>query len=468
MNLRIRVTLLAGLIVALPLHAKPPTGMKEKIEAWAKGEAGGVAAAWVDTDGPVFFTTGQFDVADPRPITPETKFELGSITKVFTALLLAESERLGKVSRTDAAAKYLLPADDPLQAALAKITLLSLATHTSGLPRLPANLGENPGLLADPYASYGRAALIAALKVHGPTAKAGGPAAYSNFGAAVLGEALASAWGTTYAEALKTRVLDPLGLKDTSVGLAGRASPSDLAPGHVGLQRVPNWSFQAFAPAGALRSSAREMAKLLGAALGGDEAPLHAAFATTTETQRPFVDTGGQIGMAWMIKDDVANPLVWHNGATAGSHAVIAFIKKTGSGLVILANFQKGSELLAAELLGEKPSIPSVANASGQRAPLGTLPAAPQPIVLPLETLREYLGKYALAPSVIIAVTENGGELFAQATGQGKAELFASAKDEFFYKVVKAEITFQRDESGKVTGLVVHQAGQNIPASKIE
>ncbi len=110
---------------------------RKKLDDFVKGGPGGVAVAWADADGTAFFSSGTMTAADPRPITPDTQFEIGSVSKVFTALLLVESERLGKVSRFDPAAKYLLPAADPAQAALAKITLLSLATHTSG-PAAPA------------------------------------------------------------------------------------------------------------------------------------------------------------------------------------------------------------------------------------------------------------------------------------------------------------------------------------------
>src|SRR2546423_410906 len=97
----------------LPLgSAKPPPDIQARLDAWTKGEPGGIAVAWLDADGAAFHQSGQFAADDPRHITPDTQFELGSVTKVFTALLLAESERLGQVSRNDAAAKYLLPAAD--------------------------------------------------------------------------------------------------------------------------------------------------------------------------------------------------------------------------------------------------------------------------------------------------------------------------------------------------------------------
>ena len=194
MNLKPLVLIAFSLIMIPAGWATPPTGMQEKLDAWAKGEAGGVAAAWVDADGPVYFMSGTFDASDPRPVTADTTFEVGSISKVFTALLLAESERLGRVNRNDPAAKYLIPADDPSQAALAKITLLTLTTHTSGLPRLPQNIGLNPDTMTDPYSAYDRAKLVEALKFHGSTATVGS-ASYSNFGAAVLGEALAARGG---------------------------------------------------------------------------------------------------------------------------------------------------------------------------------------------------------------------------------------------------------------------------------
>ncbi len=227
----------------------------------------------MDADGTAFFQSGTFSAGDPRPITPDTQFELGSVTKVFTALLLAESERLGRVSRLDPAAKYLLPPGDPAQKAMSKITLLSLATHTSGLPRLPGNLGAKPDGNLDPYASYDRAMLVAALRLHGPVAPVGRAMDYSNFGVAVLGEALAAAWGTPYADALRTHVLDPLGMKSTTVGLSGQPPPAGLAPGHASGKAVPNWTFEAFAPAGGLRSCSRDMALFLTACLGKGGAP---------------------------------------------------------------------------------------------------------------------------------------------------------------------------------------------------
>lgn len=527
------------LAVATFASAKPPADLQQKLDDFVKGGPGGVAVAWVDADGTAFFQSGTMSAADPRPITADTQFELGSVTKVFTALLLAESERLGKVSRLDPAAKYLLPAGDPAQPALARITLLGLSTHTSGLPRLPSNFttAADP----DPYASYDHAMLVAALRTDGGVANPTRSLAYSNFGVGVLGEALGAAWNTSYTDALTQHVLEPLGLKATSVGLAGLPPPANLAPGHVSGQVVPNWTFQAIAPAGALRSSARDMALFLAACLAKQDGPLHSAFEMTLQPQAPAEDLGGQIGLGWMLQNEDDLPVAWHNGATAGSHSFVAFSRKSGAGVVILSNIQRGSEALGLGLLGTKPAAPKgelVKNAADyvgvypltasmafniielkgalrvklgqqpslgmrltspdrfavvgvpaeisfergadgkinalvlhqngmdQRAVRGELPPPPKEVTLTMETLHEYVGTYPLAPTFALTITEEGGALFAQATGQGKAPIFATAKDDFFYKIVAARITFQRDAAGRVNGLTLHQGGRDMPAPK--
>ncbi len=521
--------------------AKPPADVQARLDAFNRVQSGGVALVWVDADGAAFFTTGKFAADDARPITPDTQFELGSVTKVFTALLLAESERLGKVSRGDSAARYLLPAGDPAQDALAKITLLSLTTHTSGLPRLPGNIGAAPDANPNPYAAYDRVALVAALRTHGPVAPVGRAFAYSNFGASVLGEALAAAWGVEYADALAAHVLGPLGLKATSLGMTGAPASADLAPAHSAGRRVPNWTFQACAPAGALRSTARDMAVFLGAVLGRSGTPLRAAIDATLQPQRTAEELGGRIGLGWFLDDEAGRQIAWHNGATAGSHAFMAIDRKSGHGVAILSNNDVASEALGFSLLGARPPRPAptaVKNAADylgsyhltpgfaidirerrgalvgqctgqppfamreiapdrfalvgvpaeisfergadgrvaalvlhqngrdQRAPRGALPPPPKEVALRPEQLTEYPGTYPIAPTFVLTVTQEGVGLFVQATGQAKFPVFASAKDEFFYKVVEARITFQRGADGKISGLTLHQNGRDLPAAR--
>jgi len=339
------------------------------IDAWLEGHAGGVAVAIVTESGVTFYQAGQFSATDPRPITPDTQFEIGSVTKVFTALLLAESERLGKVHRDDPAAKFLLPADDPAVPALAKVTLLTLATHTSGLPRLPPNFA--PANPLDPYADYTLENLRAALRQSAQNVQAPADYSYSNYGFSVLGQALATAWGKPYAEILRERVLDPLGLEKTSISLPGVPAPANFAPGHRQETLVPNWTQEATAPAGGLRSSTREMAKFLQACLDLRATPLDASLAETAKPLRPLGTQPGFIGLAWHLTTG-KTPIVWQNGETGGYYSFVGYQLTKKRGIVMLTNSERLVDALAIKLLKASDSSgtkPPVSNQTSERTP---------------------------------------------------------------------------------------------------
>jgi serine-type D-Ala-D-Ala carboxypeptidase/endopeptidase len=506
------------------------------LKSWAGApRPGGSVVAYVDADGVAFATTGQFAPADPRPITADTEFEIGSITKVFTSILLADSERAGKVSRDDSAAKFLLPPGDPDAPKLTKITLLALATHSAGLPRMPPNQPEAAG--PHPYARYDRARLVEALRLTGPSAPAGAAVAYSNFGGAVLGEALAAAWGRSYGDVLTERILAPLGLRHTSLNMTGSTPPADFAPGFASERSVDHWTFEAMAPAGALISSARDLTLFVQACLGLRETPLQPTLAETFKPQRKMDSVAREIGLAWLIVTDAAGrPVWWHNGGTGGFRSFVGFSAATRTGVVVLtSNSANNPDALGLELLGAKsPQRPpvtmanatdyagsftlapgfsvvilerrgamyfqatgeppyamrrksgddfslegSVVGVSFERDPAGKVaalilhqngrsPRAPRTPELTLapEKLGEYAGEYTLAPQVTLAVMPEGSKLFTQLTGQPKFELFASALDEFFLKIVNAQLLFQRDAIGKVNAVVLRQNGREQLAPK--
>ncbi len=435
-----RLLLFALSFGLLTAAARPPGDVQQKLDDWTKGQPGGISAAWVDQDGTVFFNAGHLDsAASPAP-SATTFYEIGSITKVFTALLFAEGERQGKASLQDPAAGLLLPAKDRAQETLRKITLVSLATHQSGLPRLPANLANNLGSNLDPYADYTRGDLLDALRVHGRTAEVGRFVQYSNFGFAVLGTALASAWGDTYDTALRTHILTPLGMKESRLGMLGQPSPSPMAPGLSQGKPVTEWKFMAMAPAGALRSSAQEMALFARAALQLDESPLHDAFERSFQIQAPHPDMGGSIGLAWMLFTHGSDSFAWHNGATAGHRAAIVLNRTQKSGLVVLTNLSQAPEALAFAVIGAAPPQPD------------TTVAAPG----------DFVGVYPMSPSFSIIITEQNGSLAAQGTGQGKILLRPTGEDRFAAVGMAAEMVFERGEDKTVAAMVLHQNGAEL------
>lgn len=438
-----RLLALLSLSLATLCAAKPPADAQARLDAYAKDQPGGISVAWVDADGVAFFSAGKFSATDPRPITPDTQFEIGSVTKVFTALLLAESERAGKVSRNDPVAKYLLPPGDPDAAKLEKITLLALSTHSSGLPRLPGDF--TTAASPNPYASVNRADLVASFRLEGPNAPAGRAVLYSNFGEALLGQALAAAWHQTYAEALRERVLHPLGMDATIVALPATKLAANLAPGHAEGKRVENWEFDAYAGAGALRSTARELAKFLQAGLGGEKAPLHDAFAETMKPQREWADAGGSIGLDWQLTADAARPAAYHDGATGGYSSFV--VLAPGAGVAVLTNHNTGVSELGLELLSVKPPPP--------KSRIVKQPDA-------------YVGRYPLSPAFAVDIMTTRSELFLRCTGQNWINLREVASDRFSLMALQAEVSFERDAAGKVTALVLHQNGRDQRAPRRE
>jgi serine-type D-Ala-D-Ala carboxypeptidase/endopeptidase len=328
------------------LHAAAPAELEQKIKTWLADQPGCAAVAYVDQDGVTYVNIGQLAPEVATAPTPDTLFEIGSITKVFTGLLLAETERAGKVSRDDPVAKYLLRPDDPAHAECSKVTLLSLTTHTSGLPRRPGLF--KPSSLADPYRGYDREALVIDFRLHGKSAGSDRPYNYSNFGVGLLGEALASAWSESYSTALTRQILAPLGLSHTRLALHDAPSPAEIAPALTNGKRSTHWTWDVMAPAGGLLSSTRDMALFIQACLGYRETALKTTLAESCKPLRPAPQ--GQIGMGWHITPE-PSPTLLHNGATGGFRSFLGFCPAAGVGVVFLTNASKDPMPFAIDLL---------------------------------------------------------------------------------------------------------------------
>jgi serine-type D-Ala-D-Ala carboxypeptidase/endopeptidase len=287
--------------------------------------------AWaVVRDGDV--TGGGFGGAGPR-----TVFQVGSVTKVFTALLLADMAARDEVRLSDPAAHYLPGARN----AASPVTLADLATHTSGLPRLPGGLFWSALIRPrDPYARYPVSWFRRAARRALRTGSGGSPYAYSNFGYGLLGYLLGRAAGSTYETLVTTRVCGPLGLADTTFGVPG-PSRATKAQGHQHGRPVPDWRMGALAGAGALYSTAADLARLLQACLAASDdpasgGPLASAIRASLTPRQPI--PGGEIGLAWHQTRRGDHRIIWHNGMTGGFSAMVAFDPDRRLGVAALAN----------------------------------------------------------------------------------------------------------------------------------
>ncbi|MFE9724019.1 serine hydrolase domain-containing protein [Streptomyces sp. NPDC005794] len=271
------------------------------------------------------------------PVGEGTRFETGSLTKTFTALLLAEMAARGEVRSTDRADLYL-----PFRLPGPPLTLLHLATHTSGLPRLPPGMltrAVRSGWLSNPYAGFSEDDLLASLRRTRLRHRPGSRVLYSNFGGGLLGHVLARAAGGTggdYPALLAERVTGPLGLADTD------CDPNrPQATGHWHGRPRPALLMPGLTAAGAVRSSARDLLSVLAALLDPDTAPNPALRTALAEVQRPRLSvprTGSRLCLIWNLRPGPGGALLHHSGGTRGFTAFAGFLPGSGAGLVALTN----------------------------------------------------------------------------------------------------------------------------------
>ena len=278
-------------------------------------------------------------------------FQIGSVTKVFTALALADAVVSGDVT-LDTTVATLLPGT-PTSRWKAQITLGQLASHTSGLPRLPPGL-RRQALRSpdDPYRNFSTSHLLGALEASRPRPAPGGRVRYSNFGMALLGEALSRRSNLPYGELIADRVAGPLGLVDTGIALVAdqehRAATSHSRRGRP----VPDWDLGGMPGAGALRSTVRDLLTLLRAHLDPGSTPIPEALALVQQP-RAKANRWLQIGLAWHLSPlrGTGATIVWHNGATAGSHSFLALLPAARAGVVVLSNTGRPVEALGHRVL---------------------------------------------------------------------------------------------------------------------
>jgi serine-type D-Ala-D-Ala carboxypeptidase/endopeptidase len=427
----------------------------ERIDTFQQGV--GIVVGVIEPQGRRVVAYGSLNQDDPRPLNGNTIFEIGSVTKVFTSLVLADMVERGEVALSDPIAKYL-PADVKVPERGGRaITLVDLSTHTSGLPRLPSNF--QPKDPTNPYADYSVDQLYQFLSTYQLTRDPGSQFEYSNLGGGLLGHLLARRAGIDYEALVRSRITGPLGMSSTGITL----SPDEkarLAVGHnAKLVVVPNWDLPALAGAGALRSSANDMLTFLGANLGYVNSPLAPAMAAMLSVRRPTGAPGlGQFGLAWVITKAPAadDEIVWHNGGTGGYRSFIGYDAKPRVGIVVLSNTFTGSGIddIGMHLLD-------------LHVPLLPAPKEHKEITVDPKIFDGYVGRYQLAPNLILTVTRQGDQLFTQAYGPAKIQVFPESQRDFFLKVVDAQITFETDASGRATSLTLHQNGANMPAKRI-
>jgi len=379
----------------------------------------------------------------------ETIYEIGSASKAFTGVMLADLVERGRVKLDDPMQKYLRNAAKSQLQNPSHITFEHLATHTSGLPRLPDDF--QPADPTNPYADYTFQQIFAFLKEYEPR-RAPGEYEYSNFGMGLLGVLLGGREKMSYEELLVERIAKPCGMDDTCVELSNKQRRRLAPPYNATLQAAKNWDIPTLAGAGGIRSTTNDMLKFIAASLADDDKPLTKALQLSHKKRHSMPD-GQAIGLAWHIHPDGMTR--WHNGMTGGYASWLAVIPSHDVGVVVLSNTatEQITELggnitrIAFEEKTGQSEVPSVAE-------------------VPKEVLKSYEGVYAITRDFALTVTLEGDRLMVQATGQQKLQVYPESETTFFYKVVDAQLTFAGEKNDKAAMVILHQNGANQVATR--
>lgn len=439
---------------AAPSDAEIRRILVERIDVQKQGV--GIVVGVIDPHGRRIVAYGAPEKGDKRTLDGDTVFEIGSITKVFTALLAADMAQRGEVKLDDPIQKYLPPTVRMPERGGKQITLIDLATHTSGLPRMPENF--RPKDPSRPYADYTVDALYSFLSSYELRRDIGIKYVYSNLGFGLLGLGLAQRAGMDYEKLVVTRICNPLRMESTRITLS-EPLRQRFAAGHSSdLVTVPEWDIPSLAGAGALRSSANDLLTFLAAMMGYTDNPLAAAQKTTLSIRRPTGEPFMETGMGWDIDTRGGTEIISKGGATAGYNTFIGYSPRTRVGVVALANTSagEGTTDIGQHLLDARYPLWVPESSPSSEPPLET------------KVLDGYVGHYELTPTFILAVTREGSQLYVQATNQPRAAVYPKSNTEFFYKVVDAQITFEMDPQGRANTLILHQGGREQKAKRVD
>ena len=421
-------------------------------------QAVGIVVGVIEPTGRRVVAYGNLAADDPRTLDGDTIFEIGSVTKVFTSLLLADMVNRKEVTLDDPAAKYLPENVKMPERSGKSITLVDLSTHRSGLPPLPSNFK-----LKDPYNPYGDYNvddLYQFLSGYTLPRDPGSEFEYSNLGAGLLGHLLAYRDGTDYGSLVGKRITQPLNMPDTGLTLSS-SMQQRMATGHTGMlapivkHGIP---LPTLAGAGALRSSANDMLTFLEAFLGYKESPLAPAMKAMLEVRRPVGKI--EIGLAWFINSIDGREIALHDGGTTGFCSFAGYDAEERIGVVVLSNTLSNVDDIGFHLLNPK-------------APLRNPEPPKQRTEVPIDPqlLDNYTGRYQLADR-ILEITRDGDRLFAQGFAQSisgpKFELFAEGEKNFFNRVTGSQIIFETGPEGRATSLIMHRTGREpTPAPRL-
>ncbi|MDP4181682.1 MAG: serine hydrolase [Bacillota bacterium] len=405
----------------------------------------------VETSGKVVLAKG-YGMADYEkkiPNTQSTRFAIASMTKQFTAMAIMQLYEKGKLKLDDKLSKYFpdFPRGD-------EITIHQLLTHTSGITNY-TNLEEFWSLNPN---TVDQKAILDLLKIKPLDFNPGEGWNYSNSGYFLLGLIVEKISGKSLDNYLNKNIFMPLKMNDTGVVYKNDKKMIDTV-GYVGFLDISPiddlLTFKSLYGAGFLYSTIEDLYLW--------DRALYTCKLVSKKTMdlifTPHVDTKliGYYGYGWVIQGEGKDKEIYHDGSMLGFNSIISRFPERNTGIIILSNNNfNGSSVYRIKsdinsiLLGQKVELPKELKA----------------ITLDTGKIDKLVGNYEIAQGINFTITREENHVYAQLTGQDKAEIFPESEISFFYRIADAIITFEQDDSGQFVGLVLHQNGAEIPAKK--
>lgn len=316
----------------------------------------GIVVGIIEGDKTYYYSYGVKSLNGKEPVDERSVFEIGSITKTFTGIILADMVVKGKMKLDDPLQKYLPEGITAPTRNGASINLTHLSNHTSSLPRMPGNF--NPANPANPFADYSEKLLYDFLKSYELPRDIGSQYEYSNYAVGLLGHIMASSQRMTYEALMIDIIAIPLGLQDTRITFTPTMK-KNLAMGHHDGVQVENWDLTALAGAGAVRSTAVDMLKYVRANMGKGKSKLYPAMQLSHKNSRAE-GTSPMVGLGWHLTAGDMSEIIWHNGGTGGYRSFAGFIKGGDKGVVVLTNSTASTDDIGMHLLNPKVPLTEI------------------------------------------------------------------------------------------------------------
>ncbi|MBC7899362.1 MAG: serine hydrolase [Saprospiraceae bacterium] len=381
------------------------------------------------------------------PNTPQSVFRLGSITKQFTAMAISMLQDRGKLSVSDPICKHLSDCPPAWQS----LTIKHLLTHTAGIPNYTSfpDFGKTAVL---PLSSAG---MMSLLKDKPLEFAAGEKFAYSNSGYYLLGTIIERVAGKSYEAFLQENIFIPLGMKHTGYDSPTRIIKNRAAGYAKQSGEIVNAAYMDMTipyAAGSLYSTTGDL-------LLWDQALYTEKLASRKALDEMFTPWKGDAGYGygWSMGKRFERQMIAHGGGIYGFATQITRFPADRITIIVLSNVQGAP---AGKVAGDLATI--VFGGAYE------IPKERKEIAVDAKILEKYVGQYQIPPSITISITLENGKLLGQLAGQGKFALLAETETVFFSKDVNAQITFNKDPQGQVTGLTLSQGGGNTPAQKIK